>query len=999
MASHSIVAYGETVRVSGVSLLFCDLVGSTALLAQLGEKANDEVRRDLFEALRQPIAAFHGTEVKSQGDGLMVAFRTSAKDAFGCAVAMQQAVVRLSSADGCPHLAIRVGISMGEVTSEDRDWFGTPVVEAARLCGLAKPGQILVTDHMVRTRGGVPSADTRSVGLLTMKGFPNPVACSEIVAPSPIVDAMSVPLPSAFDLCGQPPAVGIGEQLGEVRRVWGDVVDGATNAVVVTGPPRSGKTRFVAELVNTVTADTIDGGGSYLLSIKMSQRITSWADVIGEMFRRHVMWGPPPLVQHLAEVPGLSAFVPSLAVRLPDSTAVGADLGGYEPLTVLCEAIRRMEQDKPVVVVLEDIQRTTVDVAAMLTSLMRPRGACGLLLVVTYRDADDQQDVSLGAVGKALDEAGASRIVLGPLGRRDVRRLVGSMWNGSASDVYVTESIFGLVGGVAGDVIEAVVRLQTVEASGGDAAARRALSPCLPYKGLLALGEHDDAVFFGRGELVEQIAERLTSNHFVALVGASGSGKSSVLRAGVANAVRSSGRQLTVVTPSDRDEIRAAAAGTIHVGTLIIDQFEEFFTLWDDTDRSAVIEGLFSALSYGPIEAIAVGIRSDFFGQCADHPSLVSRLGDATVLVGSLTEHELRAMIEGPAEAGGLILDSGFASMIQSDLGDERHPLPLLSHALYETWRRRATPGHLTVDDYHDAGGIRGSIARTAERVFAVQLDPVHQRCARDLLLRLVEPGDEHRPATRRPVQRGVLADTFGEIGDEVIGVFVRARLLVADDDMIDLAHEAILSEWPRLAMWIAEDREQLITAAHLARSAQEWVTKSRPQTDLYRGTRLDAARDLAETGRPLTSTEREFVAASLELRDRERVQLHRTNRRLRRQLDRSIDRCRAGNRCDGRRGRPTTHRQSATSPGPTGAARLGCNRSGRLTSRCRRAPGRRSEQAATIRGVTRSPGDRAQNTTIDRSHPVSELLGGWRDACCHVTGFASRRTCHEQAV
>ena len=885
MTSHSIVAHGETVRVSGVSLLFCDLVGSTALLAQLGEKANDEVRRDLFEALRQPVAAFHGIEVKSQGDGLMVAFRTSAEDAFGCAVAMQQAVVRLSSADGCPHLAIRVGISMGEVTSEDRDWFGTPVVEAARLCGLAKSGQILVTDHMVGTRGGVPPVDTRSVGLLAMKGFPNPVACSEIVAPSPVVDAMSVPLPSAFDLCGQPPAVGIGEQLREVGRVWTDVVDGATKVVVVTGPPRSGKTRFVAEVANRVTGETVDGRGSYLLSIKVSQRVTSWADVVAESLRRHVLWGPTRLAQQLAEVPGLSAFVPSLAMRLGGDFVIGTDNGGFDPLTVLCEAIRRLARDRPVVVVVEDVQRAVFDVAAILDTLTRAPGGGRVLLVFTCRDADDEQNASVVTLGKAIDDALVSRIVVGPLSHPNVRRLVESMPTDAASDGYVTDSIFGLVGGVAGDVIEAVARLQTVERAGDDAATRRALSPCLPYKGLVALGEHDDAVFFGRAELVEQVAERLTSNHFVALVGASGSGKSSVLRAGVANAVRSSGHQLTVVTPSDRDEIRAAAAGRLQAGTLIIDQFEEFFTLWDDTDRSAVIEGLFSALSYGPIEAIAVGIRSDFFGQCADQPCLVSRLGEATVLVGSLTEHELRAMIEGPAEAGGLILDSGFASMIQSDLGDEPHPLPLLSHTLFETWRRRATPGHLTVDDYHDAGGIRGSIARTAERVFTGQLDPVHQQCARDLLLRLVEPGDPHRPATRRPVQRAVLADTFGGIGDEVIGVFVRARLLVADDDMIDLAHEAILSEWPRLATWIAEDREQLITAAHLARSAEEWVTKSRPQTDLYRGTRLDAARDLAETGRPLTSTEREFVAASLELRDRERVQLHRTNRRLRRQL------------------------------------------------------------------------------------------------------------------
>ena len=446
-------------------------------------------------------------------------------------------------------------------------------------------------------------------------------------------------------------------------------------------------------------------------------------------------------------------------------------------------------------------------------------------------------------------------------------------------------AVLGSVGGMAGDVVDAVVRLRAAEDGGDDVAVRRALSPCLPYKGLLALGEADEGVFFGRRELVEQVTERLTRTHFAALVGASGSGKSSVLRAGVANALRSVDRSLIVVTPSDRDVVRAAAAGTISVDTLIIDQFEEFFTLWDEEDRNAVIEGLFSALSFGPLEALAIGIRSDFFGQCADHVGLVSRLADATVLVGVLDEHELLAMIEGPAAAGGLILDSGFAAMILSDLGDERHPLPLLSHTLFETWRRRAHAGRLTVDDYHDAGGIRGSIARTAERVFTVQLDALQQRCARDLVLRLVEPGDQQRPATRRPVHRAVLADSFGQVGEDVIDVFVGARLLVADDDVIEFAHEAILHEWPRLAGWITEDRERLITASHLARTADEWVVKNRPQADLYRGSRLDRARELMDSGWPLTTTEREFVAAGTELRDRERVQLQRTNRRLRRQL------------------------------------------------------------------------------------------------------------------
>ena len=122
-------------RTPGVSLLFCDVVGSTSILTALGEARSDELRRDMFEVLRAPLAPYLGEEVKSQGDGLMVAFRHGVADAIGCAIAMQEGVSALSGTDGWPSLEIRIGVSSGEVTAEGGDWFGTPVVEAARLCG------------------------------------------------------------------------------------------------------------------------------------------------------------------------------------------------------------------------------------------------------------------------------------------------------------------------------------------------------------------------------------------------------------------------------------------------------------------------------------------------------------------------------------------------------------------------------------------------------------------------------------------------------------------------------------------------------------------------------------------------------------------------------------------------------------------------------------------------------------------------------------------------
>jgi class 3 adenylate cyclase len=880
MASRSVDGSGVTFRVPGVTLLFCDLVGSTALLSELGEEMNDLVRRDLFEALRQPVAAFHGTEVKSQGDGLMVAFRASSQDAVGCAVAMQQAVVRLSSADGCPRLAIRVGISSGEVTSEEGDWFGTPVVEAARLCGLAESGQILITDHTLRGCHAVRTGTPRVIGSLTLKGFPNQVPCSEIVWSPPPVDRDSAPIAPIFDLSGKPAACGIEEHHREAMNVWRDVVSGATRALVVAGPPRTGKSLFIAEFVGVIERDS-----PHVLSLPTALLASPATTALGEAFRRSVMWGPPAIAACLDEVYGLRSLVPALARRInrdPDDTEVGPT----DVIATFASALRHLSGERPVVFVIDDLQVATSELNETLRRLIADVNGSPVLFVLSCRDGREAPAAALAQVQQSVDFVGGSRIELASLSEHSVGLVVASILKDTSSTPSLAQTIFRLVGGVAGDVVDAAIRLRSAEnLVDDDVMVRRRISMSVPYKGLLALDADDAELFFGRDQLVTQVLERLTAHNFVALVGASGSGKSSVLRAGVVNCARAQGRSVVVVTPTDRDFIRAAIAGAIPPCSVIIDQFEEFFTLWEDTERAVILEGLFSSLQYGPVEAMAIGIRSDFFGHCAEHPCIVSRLADSTVLVGSLNEDELRAMIEGPAEVGELTLDAGFAAMIVADLAEERHPLPLLAHTLFETWRLRASAGRLTVDDYHDVGGVRGSIARTAERVFALELDEAHQRCAVELVLRLVEPGDEHRPPTRRPVPRGVVIQTFGRIGDEVLDVFVRARLFVADDDLIELAHEAILSEWPRLADWIAQDRENLITAAHLTRSADEWANKNRPPADLYRGARLDAARDLVATGRPLTPIEREFVNAGVELRDLERHQLHRTNRRLRRQL------------------------------------------------------------------------------------------------------------------
>ncbi|HWS46229.1 MAG TPA: adenylate/guanylate cyclase domain-containing protein, partial [Acidimicrobiia bacterium] len=171
----------EAVRTATVSVLFCDLVGSTERQSRLGDDASDVFRRRYFAALREVVARTRGEEVKNTGDGLMVVFRHSALDAVACAVAMQEAIAALDADDPAQ---IYVGISAGEAAEDDNDWFGTPVNEAARLCAAAQPGQTLTNEvvrGLVGTRGRF---EFRSIGPLTLKGLPGPVATVEVVSPA-----------------------------------------------------------------------------------------------------------------------------------------------------------------------------------------------------------------------------------------------------------------------------------------------------------------------------------------------------------------------------------------------------------------------------------------------------------------------------------------------------------------------------------------------------------------------------------------------------------------------------------------------------------------------------------------------------------------------------------------------------------------------------------------------------------------------------------------------
>ncbi|GLZ31740.1 hypothetical protein Lesp02_39280 [Lentzea sp. NBRC 105346] len=380
-----------------------------------------------------------------------------------------------------------------------------------------------------------------------------------------------------------------------------------------------------------------------------------------------------------------------------------------------------------------------------------------------------------------------------------------------------------------------------------------------PYVGLSAYRAEDADRFFGRERLVDDLVKRISRHRFLAVFGPSGSGKSSVLRAGVLPRLTGA----VLLTPGPHPSLEGVPAGAI----VVVDQFEEVFTLCEDpAERSAFIAALLD-------RHVVLGVRADFYAHCAMHPELTEAMQDAQFTVGPMTADELRRAITQPAIKANCVVEGDLVATLVAQTHGQAGILPLLSHALLETWRRRSG-NRLTLTGFHAVGGIDGALAKTADTVYD-SLTPRQQDRARDLFLRLAVLG-EGTEDTKRAISPAELDDDPDTA--LVLDRVTAARLVVRGTDSIEITHEALIRTWPRFRQWLDSDRDGHRVHRELTHATEVWENLDRDPDALYRGARLAIARDLDRT---LTARERAFLDASTRAEEAEQASARRRASRL----------------------------------------------------------------------------------------------------------------------
>jgi tetratricopeptide (TPR) repeat protein len=397
-----------------VTVLFTDLVASTELMARLGEAAYDGFRRDHFTALRTAVDHHGGNEVKNTGDGLMAVF-PSASDAVLAGIAMQRSAA-------ANRVELRVGIALGDATEEAGDWFGTPVVEAARLCSAGESGQVLVTDVVRAVAGAHADVEYTSLGPLTLKGLPEPVMASEVQVPAV---SSALPLPPVVSQPAAWALVGRDAEWERLLVAWKEATVGTRRVVLVGGEPGIGKTRLASELARRAH----DEGGVVLAGRcddGLGVPYQPFVEVLGHLVRHAPDDRVGSMLGHQAGE--LVRVLPEIATRVPDlppPTQSDPESEQYRFFDAVLSALTACSREGPVLVVIDDLHWAARPTLLLLRHLVRNLLEVPILVVGTYRDTDLDRTHPLAELLPDLRrETGVERIPLKGLTNEGVEAFV-----------------------------------------------------------------------------------------------------------------------------------------------------------------------------------------------------------------------------------------------------------------------------------------------------------------------------------------------------------------------------------------------------------------------------------------------------------------------------------------------------------------------------------------------------------------------------------------------
>jgi WD40 repeat protein len=442
-----------------------------------------------------------------------------------------------------------------------------------------------------------------------------------------------------------------------------------------------------------------------------------------------------------------------------------------------------------------------------------------------------------------------------------------------------------------------------------------------PYRGLLPFGKRHARFFFGREMEVQAVLAKVAQAPFLAVVGASGVGKSSLVLGGALPRLEASGMgdgaplHIRTMTPGGRPlrgladqlatlgppEARLATADALRerlasqgnafrtaVATLtadqpgtfllVVDQLEELFTYAPEGGLSksamAFLGNLQDAVEQGRgAIRVIVTLRVDFFERCLRLPALRALLQDHEVLLGGMSPEGLRDAITRPAQAVGAFLEKGLVRAILKDVSQEPGSLPLLEHALYELWRARSG-AWLTLSAYEASGGVAGALQRRAQACYEA-LSAAQREIAKRIFLRLTALGEGTPDTRRRIVYRELrFPETPAQQVEHVLQALSgpEARLIIVHEETVEVAHEVLIQEWSTLRGWLDENRRVLSIHRRLTDATNEWTEHQRDSSYLYTGSRLlEAEECFSGNPEPLNDRERDFLEASVARRDEEK--------------------------------------------------------------------------------------------------------------------------------